>query len=294
VPRFDRPAVVHGALVLFAGAIVAKAAQVQLFQADRWRAGAARQQVSDASLPAPRGAVTDAAGRVLVESRELVRLRVAPREVRERGRLRGLLLASGVPKPWAVRATDSTRRWVEIPGDWLPSEVAAVTATRGVHPVPVMQRVLSASEPVRRIVGRVGPDGAPVDGVELALDTLLRGTQGTRQLLRDARGARFESPAVASVAARPGHTVALTLNYALQDICERALADAVAAWAPRAATSWCSTRTTARSRPSRASAPTRAAPRPRRSPSRSSRGRRSSRSSRRRCWRAAAPARTRW
>ena len=228
MPRFDRPAVVHGALVLFAGAIVAKAAQVQLFQADRWRAGAARQQVSDASLPAPRGAVTDAAGRVLVESRELVRLRVAPREVRERGWLRGLLLASGVPKPWAVRATDSTRRWVEIPGDWLPSEVAAVTATRGVHPVPVMQRVLSASEPVRRIVGRVGPDGAPVDGVELALDTLLRGTQGTRQLLRDARGARFESPAVASVAARPGHTVALTLNYALQDICERALADAVA------------------------------------------------------------------
>ncbi len=228
MPRVDRPAVVHGALVLFAGAIAAKAAQVQLLQADRWRAGAARQQVADASLPAPRGAVTDASGRVLVESRELVRLRVAPPEVRQRERLRALLLEAGVPKPWAARATDSTRRWVEIPGEWLPSDVAAVTATRGVHAVPVMQRVLSASEPVRRIVGRVGADGAPVDGVELALDTLLRGTQGTRQLLRDARGARFESPAVQSVAARPGHTVALTINQALQEICERALGDAVA------------------------------------------------------------------
>lgn len=227
-PRFDRPAVVHGALVLFVAAIVGKAAQVQLVQTDRWRAGAARQQVADASLPAPRGAVTDASGRVLVESRELVRLRVAPREVRDRAGLRERLLAAGVPKLWALRATDSTHAWVEIPGDWLPSDVAAVTATRGVHAEPVMERVLSASEGVRRIVGRVGPDGVPLDGVELALDTLLRGTRGTAQLLRDARGGRFESPRVQSVAAQPGHTVALTLNYALQDICERALADAVA------------------------------------------------------------------
>jgi cell division protein FtsI (penicillin-binding protein 3) len=220
--------VVHGALVLFVVAIVGKAAQVQLLQADRWRAGAARQQVADASLPAPRGDVTDATGRVLVESRELVRLRVAPGEVRDLPALRRRLLAARVPKVWAVRATDPARRWVEVPGEWLPSDVAEVTATRGVHAQPVMQRVLSASEGVRRIVGRVGADGRPVDGVELALDTVLRGTVGTAQLLRDARGGRFESPGVQSVAARPGHTVALTINHALQDICERALADAVA------------------------------------------------------------------
>lgn len=228
IPRLDRPAIVHGALVCFVVAVVGKAAHVQLVQADRWRAGAVRQQVADASLPAPRGDVTDASGRVLVESRELVRLRVAPPEVRDRAALRRALVAAGVAGPMAARAVDSTRKWVELPGEWLPSDVATVTRVRGVHPVPVMQRVLSASAGVRRIVGRVGADGRPVDGVELALDTVLRGTVGSAQLLRDARGGRIESPEVRSVPARPGHTVALTINQALQDICERALGDAVA------------------------------------------------------------------
>ncbi|GJG87681.1 hypothetical protein tb265_28620 [Gemmatimonadetes bacterium T265] len=228
LPRFDRPAVVHGALVLFAAAIVAKAAQVQLFQADRWRTSAARQQVADASLPAPRGAVTDANGRVLVESRELVQLRVAPREVRDRAGLRRALAAAGVAAPWVARASDSARAWVEIPGRYLPSDAAAAAAIRGVHAAPVVDRTSNATDAVRRIVGRVDETGAPLDGVELALDGVLRGERGTALLVRDARGGRFESPSVRSVAARPGRTVVLTLNWTLQDICERALADAVA------------------------------------------------------------------
>ncbi len=224
----DRPAVVHGALVLFVGAIVVKAAQVQLLQRDRWRTSAERQQVADASTPAPRGAVTDAGGRVLVESRELVQLRVAPREVKDRAALRRALAAAGVPAPWVARAADSTRAWVELPGRYLPSDAAAAVAIRGVHAVPVVDRVVSATEAVRRIVGRVDESGQPVDGVELSLDSVLRGERGTAMLLRDARGGRFESPGVQSVAARPGRTVALTINWTLEDICERALSDAVA------------------------------------------------------------------
>ncbi len=227
MPRFDRPAIIHGALVVFAAALVGKAAQVQLFQADRWRESADKQQISDASLPAPRGLITDASGRVLVESRELVRLRVAPREVRDRAALRRRLDKAGIPAKWVARAVDTTRAWVEIPGLWLPSDVAPASAMRGVHAVPSVDRVLSTTEGVRRIVGRVDGQGKPVDGLELALDSVLLGQRGTALLLRDARGGRMPSPSVRSVAARPGHTVTLTLNYALQDIAERALADAV-------------------------------------------------------------------
>jgi cell division protein FtsI (penicillin-binding protein 3) len=227
VPRFDRPAIIHGALVVFAAALVGKAAQVQLFQADRWRESADKQQIADASLPAPRGLITDASGRVLVESRELVRLRVAPREVRDRAALRRRLDKAGIPAKWVARAVDTTRAWVEIPGLWLPSDVAPASAMRGVHAVPSVDRVLSTTDGVRRIVGRVDGQGKPVDGLELALDSVLLGQRGTALLLRDARGGRMPSPSVRSVAARPGHTVTLTLNYALQDIAERALGDAV-------------------------------------------------------------------
>ncbi|GLC26481.1 penicillin-binding protein 3 [Roseisolibacter agri] len=214
--------------MVFAVALIGKAAQVQLFQADRWRESAARQQIADASLPAPRGLISDASGRVLVESRELVHLRVAPREVTDRDALRKRLSAAGVPAEWVKRATDVKRAWVEIPGRYLPSDVAPATAMRGVHAVPSIDRVLSTSPAVRRIVGRVDERGKPVDGIELALDSVLLGQRGTALMLRDARGGRMASPSVQSVEARPGHSVTLTLNQGLQDIAERALSEAVA------------------------------------------------------------------
>lgn len=226
-PRVGRLPIIQAALAAFALAIVGRAAHVQLIESDGWRARAERQHVADASLPAPRGLITDVAGRVLVESRELVRLRVAPREVRDRARLRRLLLAAGVPRPWAARAVDTTRAWVELPGRYLPSDVGALAVTRGVHAEPVVERVLSTSPAVARVVGHVDADGRAVDGIELALDSLLQGTRGTRTLFRDARGARVESPAARTVPATPGHHVALTLHWQLQDICERALAGAV-------------------------------------------------------------------
>lgn len=225
--RFDRSTIIHAALALFAVGIIGKAAHVQLWQREKWIARAAQQHFAGDTLPAPRGVITDASGRVLVESRELVRLRVAPRDLRDRTRVGRLLARAKVPANWVRRAVDTTRKWVEIPGTYLPTDVAAVATERGIHSESVIQRVASASDGVMRIVGRVGPDGAPVDGVELALDSLLRGARGRSFLLRDGAGGRLESPVARLEAARPGHGVTLTINAALQEICERAIADAM-------------------------------------------------------------------
>ena len=81
--RVSRVGVVHGAFVLFAIALTGRAAWVQLGQADRWRARASRQQEVATEIPAARGAILDATGAVLVESRPLVRLDVAPPEVKK-------------------------------------------------------------------------------------------------------------------------------------------------------------------------------------------------------------------
>ena len=80
-PRITRSGIVHGVLALFAAALVVRAAKVQLVDGDVWRQRAMRQHFDEADLPAPRGAIRDATGRTLVESRELVALAVAPREV---------------------------------------------------------------------------------------------------------------------------------------------------------------------------------------------------------------------
>ncbi|GAC1683255.1 MAG: penicillin-binding protein [Gemmatimonadaceae bacterium] len=226
--RISRIGVVNVGMTLFAIVLVTRAGQVQLWQGRAWAARAARQHVASSSAPAPRGAILDGAEHVLAESRELVRLSVAPREVREPAAVRRELVTLGVEGAWVTRATDRRRAWVQLPGEFAGADAAALMGRRGVYADPVVERVYSPSGGVRRIVGRVGPRGTAIDGLELALDSLLQGTPGAVSSVRDARGRRFESPTAPGRPATPGHAVVLTLNGDLQGICDRALADAVA------------------------------------------------------------------
>ena len=226
--RPDRLGLVHGALLLVALATVGRAAQVQLWQGSAWRARADRQQLSTAQIPAARGRILDATGATLAESRELVSLSVAPGEVRKGNALKRALTAAGVPKEWISRTLDKKRAWVTIPGRFLPTDVAPALALRGVYAEPVVERVYTPSEATRRVVGRIGFDGAPLDGLELSLDSLLKGTPGKATMLKDARGRHFESPTAPGTPSKPGHTIVLTINRELQGIAERALEDAVA------------------------------------------------------------------
>src|ERR1019366_10224643 len=93
--------------------------------------------------------------------------------------------------------------------------------------VPGLERIPPANDGLRRLVGRADDAGEPIDGLEKALDPVLRGESGYGALLRDASGTRFDSPALNTDAARPGRTVVLTVNRTLQDIAEKALGDAV-------------------------------------------------------------------
>ena len=234
-----RAALVQGAFLLFALALVGRAAKVQLFEHDAWRARAASQQLAGRPLPAPRGTILDENGTVLVESRQLVKLSIAPREVaadvRKRGdgaaRARALvrtLVRAGVPPEWVARARDTSRAWVEIPGRFLATDVATATAMRGVHAEPALERVPPANDGLRRLIGRADDAGGAVDGLEKSLDAMLRGTSGRDAFVRDARGQRIRSPNVSPEAVRAGNTVVLSLNQGLQDIAERALNDAIA------------------------------------------------------------------
>jgi cell division protein FtsI (penicillin-binding protein 3) len=226
--RGRRIGLLHGALALFAVALLLKAAHVQLWQRGRWAARAARQQVAVRPAPAPRGEILDAAGEVLARSRGVVRLDVAPREVRDRVALRRRLERLGVARAAALRAVDPRRTWVTVPGTFLAANAAAVAAMRGVYATPVVDRVYAMPEGLRRLVGHVDGRGAAVEGLELALDSVLRGKPGSLRVLRDAAGGSFDSPTATLVPPTPGHAVVLTIDQDLQEIAERALSEAVA------------------------------------------------------------------
>src|SRR5688500_12523231 len=225
--RLSRVGIIYLSLLLFGGALVARAAQVQLWQGSLWAERAEKQHFKAARVPAPRGSILDRAGVHLAQSRELVRLQVAPAEVRDRAALGRALTQLGVERGWVQRATDRRRKWVTLPGKYLPVAAAPVVAMRGVYSEPVIERVYPRSEGTRRIVGRVGADGVAVDGIELMLDTLLRGVAGATTMMREASGRAVGWGAPMGTSARMGHSVTLTLNYELQSIADRALADAV-------------------------------------------------------------------
>ncbi len=225
--RPDRITLIHSSLIIFALALVGRAAQVQLWQRAAWMAKAERQHFTDAKMTATRGNIFDVSGVPLAQTSEFVRVSVAPREVKDRRQLARDLRRLGVDAPMIARATDTTRAWSTIPKHFLPNTVAAIAKTRGVYAEAFAQRDYTPRYATRRILGRVDARGQPLDGIELALDSVLRGRNGRAMMLRDPRSARPESPSDTAVVPRAGEDVVLTISQDLQEIAERALNDAV-------------------------------------------------------------------
>ena len=227
--RLSRFGIVHGALVLFAIALLLRAAHVQIWQGGEWEARAKRQHFAQANVPAPRGDILDAAGGALVESRARVRINLAPGELRVKDRkaVTAALTRLGVPAATRRRAVDRRLKWVPIPGRYLAVDIEQIARLRGVYAEPVMERVTSASRGTLSLIGRVDAAGVATNGLERALDHVLRGEQGEAELARDVTGNTFASPSASTLEARPGNTVVLTIDRRLQDIAERALESAV-------------------------------------------------------------------
>ena len=222
-----RVAVIHAFFVLFAVALVARAAKVQVAEGKQWVARGKRQHFFASGLSAPRGQILDASGNTLVESREMNRVAVALPEVCDTAFVLKALRHARLDVTAVQSAITRRRRWIDLPGLYSAADVASISKLNGVHLTPVLQRVYGNSEGIKRIVGSLDGRGNPMNGLELALDSLLRGDSGRVSLARDNNGRALESPDGWTDNARPGSTVVLTINNTLQDIAERELTTAV-------------------------------------------------------------------
>jgi len=222
-----RVAIVHAFFIFFALALVARAAKVQVFEGKDWVARATRQHFFAGSQSGPRGEILDASGNMLVESREMTRVAVALPEVRDTAFVLKALHHARVDADAVRGAIARRRRWIDLPGLYTASDVASLSKLNGIHLTPVLQRVYANSGGIKRIVGTLDGHGNPLDGLELALDTLLRGDSGKVRLARDKDGRALDSPDGWTEQPKAGSTVVLTINNTLQDICERELSIAV-------------------------------------------------------------------
>lgn len=225
--RLSRVSVIHLTLALFALLLVGQAARVQLVQGKQWAEKARRQQFRDRPVNAQRGNIFDASGNLLVESREMFKVNIAPNEVNDPKALVAAMRTLGVGNQWIRASLDKTKRWLALPGLYVSGDVAPLAPLAGVHTEAIMSREYTAAPGIRRIVGSLDPAGVPLGGIELALDSVLRGDSAVAMVARDVRGRRLDSPDSWESSARGGSNVTLTINRDLQEICERALRRAV-------------------------------------------------------------------
>jgi cell division protein FtsI (penicillin-binding protein 3) len=206
--------------------MTARAAQIQLVQADRWRTRAESQGNLHGTLPAARGGIFDRHGRPLAVSTEEFDAFFAPAESRDSERdVETIVRIAELDSRAAARLTKAERGWSPI--GRVDGRVRAgleEAVSSGIHFRAVVTRAYPEGGIARSLLGSVNETGQGQSGLELLFDSLLVGTEGEVVWRRDARGELYPVPEAERSLPRPGRDVFLTIDLELQEIAEQALA----------------------------------------------------------------------
>jgi len=224
-----RIAAVQLGFALVIVAILARAAQLQLFQGERWGEQARRQRTERAVLPARRGGLFDRNGVPLAVSQEFYHVGIAPNELTDVGST-GRLISRQLGIPWSVLSRDlrAGKRWVYYHGPFSATQVQSLRRVSGIHLSQDYQRFYPSRLLARPIIGGLSAEReSGAAGLELSLDSILTGAPGEAVLLKDRAGRRYDSPARVIREPVAGNDVVLTIDAELQEIAERGLDDAL-------------------------------------------------------------------
>ncbi len=212
----------------------ARVAHINTRLAPKLTALASAQQAARDLVPARRGHIFDARGRLVAGSEMMPTVFVDPRQVArtpdvaaEMGRILGL------PAEQIERLIQdgSGRAYRLIKRDVAPAEAAAIRELRlpGVGLADAPCRRYPLGEAMSQTLGFVSPHGEGLEGIESAYDAFLRGEDGERVTLRDARRRIICDQEGQTVHPRDGGHVVLTLDAVIQALAERELRAAVLA-----------------------------------------------------------------
>ena len=215
---------IEGVLGLLLLALLARSAQVQLFQGARWSNEARQSRTERVVLEAPRGALLDRHGTPIALTQETYHVGVAPNELRDPDR-DPATIARALRIPLGRVEDELDHRYAYFAGPFTAGTVQALRDVHGVHLEPVLNRFYPSPDFARAIIGRVGDAGGgqKPSGLERTLDTLLAGTPGAAVVLKDRAGREYDSPSRRIRSPVPGNDVVLTLDAELQEIAQRAL-----------------------------------------------------------------------
>jgi cell division protein FtsI (penicillin-binding protein 3) len=197
------------------------------------REGDARTVRNDV-IVATRGNIVDRNGEPLAISTPVLSIWVNPKEVLEHpeqgARLAEAMTLIGVnPEVMDRRITENGSREFLYVRRMLPPVEAQAVLDLGLHGVYAQEeykRFYPMGEAAVHVVGLTNADDVGQEGLELAYEEWLRGTPGSKQVLKDRLGRIIREVQVNSVA-QPGNDLMLSIDSRLQYIAYKALKEAV-------------------------------------------------------------------
>lgn len=229
-----RARVALAAVTLLAGALVARFAYLQIWEAGSLSALANAQRTKTIDLSAVRGEILDANGRALAVSVEAYSIYAMPREAKAfdpAATARALAPALKKPASEIEKGLSGKYfRWVARKVDPALKDAVKALKLPGIGIVKETRRDYPKQELAATLIGFVGVDNQGLAGIEHAFDAVLRGPKNKlaiqvdaygREILREGNHSPVETLLV------DGNQVVLTIDENLQHIAERELALAV-------------------------------------------------------------------
>ncbi|BCD86866.1 penicillin-binding protein 3 [Pseudomonas solani] len=223
--------VVLALLALMVAAISWRIVDLHVIDRDFLKGQGDARSVRHIPIPAHRGLITDRNGEPLAVSTPVTTLWTNPKDlmpVRDQWPVIAATLGQD-PKIFAERIDqNANREFLYLARGLTPEQGQAILARKlpGVYAIEEFRRFYPAGEVTAHVVGFTDVDDRGREGVELSFDQWLAGVPGKRQVLKDRRGRLIKDVQV-SKNAKPGKTLALSIDLRLQYLAHRELRNAL-------------------------------------------------------------------
>jgi|RhiMetdeSRZDD1v2_1073273.scaffolds.fasta_scaffold40005_2 cell division protein FtsI (penicillin-binding protein 3) len=199
---------------------------------------ATSQHREERAVPARRGTIYDRTGRLLAFGERATTVYANPRQIVD-ARAAAVVAGQALelePGDLYDLLSDRSKGFVYLARQADPDKAEELKSKEipGIGFYPEERRVYPQKAVASEVVGYAGTENTGLSGLELQLDKVLAGKDGSETVIRDPFGRRIE--VVDSKKVENGRNVYLTLDHSLQRQVEKILRRTRANWAAKAAT----------------------------------------------------------
>jgi cell division protein FtsI/penicillin-binding protein 2 len=217
--------------------VLVRAVWIQGVQGGSLAQEARGQQTETVVVPGSRGAIFDRAGRELAVSEDAATVFATPYQVKdpqETAHKLAKILHANESEILKSLTTDSGFEYINRKVSLDVANQITAANLKGIGLIPDSRRIYPQGELAGQVIGTVGTENQGLTGLEASEDAVLHGTDGEREVVRDALGEELERDTVA--AAEVGSDLKLTLDANIQAETEQVLAGVGQTYQPDGAT----------------------------------------------------------